>query len=135
MFLTKLKVAAAVFLLIMTGAVLLVSQATAQKPVVSSERKGGHAQASKTPTHDDEIDLTMLERAWADAIPRRDLAVISRILADDFEGIEPLGDTISKTAYLADLRRGVLSAEPDARATFTPGGRAAGFAWPRTGRA
>ena len=54
----------------------------------------------------------MLKRAWADAIPRRDEAVVRRILADDFEGIEPLGNFFSKAAYLSDLRGGVFSNQP-----------------------
>ena len=45
----------------------------------------------------------MLERAWADAITRRDEAVINRIMADDFEGIDPVGNVFTKATYLPDL--------------------------------
>ena len=33
---------------------------------------------------EDEAEVAMLDRAWADAIPRRDTAAVNRILADDF---------------------------------------------------
>ena len=106
----------------------------------------------------------MLERAWAEAIPRRDEVVIGRILADDFEGIEPLGAAFSKEEYLADLRSGTFGDQPlvvdeikarlfgdfavvtsrisagnvprpVAQATSTPSVKGGGFASPHTGRA
>ena len=52
------------------------------------------------------IDLEMLERAWVDAVNRRDAAVVSRIVADDFGGIDSAGNRFTKAAYLLDLRNG-----------------------------
>ena len=54
----------------------------------------------------------MLERAWADAITRRDAAVINRIMADDFEGIDPAGNIFTKATYMPDLRNGVFASAP-----------------------
>ena len=54
----------------------------------------------------------MLERAWVDAITRRDAAVINRIMADDFEGIDPVGNVYSKATYLPDLRNGAFNSAP-----------------------
>jgi protein SCO1 len=93
MFITKLKVAAAALLLVMTGSAVLVSQATAQKPstrqgIVSSPA----ARSDEAAPRNDELDIAMLERAWAEAIPRRDAAVVNRVVADDFEGIDPVGN-------------------------------------------
>src|SRR5262249_25099669 len=61
---------------------------------------------------DDEIDLIMLERAWVDAIRRRDAAVVSRIMAEDFEGIDPAGNVFTQATYLPDLRTGVFGDQP-----------------------
>ena len=112
MFLTKLKLAAAALLLVVTGSVVLMNQASAQKPVASTGLEGGRQDRSGTATRLDEVDLAMLERAWADAISRRDEAVIGRILADDFEGIEPLGAAFSRAKYVADLRSGAFGDQP-----------------------
>jgi RNA polymerase sigma factor (sigma-70 family) len=117
MFVTRLKLAAAALVLLAIGSAALFSQASAQK----ADRAGGRpappapAGASGTsnaaPKTDDQIDLEMLERAWADAIGRRDTAVVSRILADDFEGIGPTGSPWSKADYLADLAHNRLGGE------------------------
>ena len=104
MFLTKLKFAAAALLLIATGSAVLVSQATAQKPTARSgavEKPGRTAAARRLPFADDAIDLEMLERAWVDALNRRDAAVVSRIMADDFAGIDSAGTTFTRDGLLA----------------------------------
>ena len=44
----------------------------------------------------------MLERAWIDAINRHDTAVVDRILADDFEGIDQAGNAFDKAAALRE---------------------------------
>ena len=54
----------------------------------------------------------MLERAWAAAIPRRDAAIVNRIMADDFEGIDPVGNVFTKATYLPDLRNGAFGVQP-----------------------
>jgi RNA polymerase sigma factor (sigma-70 family) len=116
MFLTKFKLAAAAMILIMTGSAVLMSQTTAQKPLPRSGT-GDHAVATsrgtdEAATREDELDVVLLERAWVDAIPRRDTAVVNRIMADDFEGIDPVGNIFTKATYMPDLAHGVFSAEP-----------------------
>ena len=164
MVLTKLRLAAAALLLVVTGSVVLMNQAIAQKPVASTALEGVRPDRPDPATRLDVIDLAVLERAWAEAIPRRDEVVIGRILADDFEGIEPLGAAFSKEEYLADLRSGTFGDQPVvvdeikarlfgdfavvtsrisagnvrhpvAQATSTPSVKGAGFASPHTGRA
>ncbi len=102
----KIKLVAAAILLIATCSAVLFGQASAQK----AAEGGGVVQASAAaaPASDDRIDLEMLERAWVDAINRRDTTVIGRILADDFEGIDPVGTTFTRASYLAQLRNGGL---------------------------
>ena len=77
MFLTKLKVTAAALLLIGVGSAVLVSQATAQRPSASPRavETPGHTAAGEreAPASEDAIDLEMLERAWVDAVNRRDV--------------------------------------------------------------
>ena len=59
--------------------------------------------------NDDETDVAMLDRAWADAIPRRDTAIVSRILADDFTGVDPAGNTFTRATYQSDVASGAFS--------------------------
>ena len=100
----------------MTGSAVLVSQATAQKPPAHAgindelrraRRGGGRDRAARR-----QLDVEMLERAWVDAIPRRDAAIVNRIMADDFAGIDPVGNLFTKATYLPDLRNGVFTAKP-----------------------
>jgi ketosteroid isomerase-like protein len=113
MVLTKLKLAIAALLLITTGSAVLVSQATAQKPtgpVTKIDSLTSSRQADgESSTRDDELDVVLLERAWVDAIPRHDSAVVNRIMADDFEGIDPVGNVFTKEKYLAGLRSGTFT--------------------------
>ena len=116
MFVTKLKLSAVALLLLAAGSAALVGQATAQKPAA----RPGLVPAPDAPARraqeaarsDDEIDIEMLEHAWAQAIPRRDAAIVNRIMADDFEGIDPVGNIFTKATYMPDLRHGVFSDQP-----------------------
>ncbi len=111
MFLTKLKFAAAALLLIATGSAILVSQATAQRLAAHAGAvgKAGPA-AGATPVPDDAVDLEMLERAWVDAVNRRDAAVVSRIMADDFSGIDSTGRGVTGRDYLLEVLNGSVPA-------------------------
>ena len=64
-----------------------VSEAPAQKFAEPSNAGGFAKQRERPPVQadltDDEAEVAMLDRAWADAIPRRDTAFVKRILADD----------------------------------------------------
>jgi RNA polymerase sigma factor (sigma-70 family) len=120
MFVTKLKLAAAVLFFIVTGSAVLMSQATAQKPgagqgvveTTSASGRNASQSFSTSTSRDEELDVVMLERAWVDAIPRRDGTLVNRIMADDFEGIDPVGNVFTKSTYISDLRRGVFSSQP-----------------------
>jgi len=116
MLLTKLKLAAAALLLITIGSAVLVNQATAQRPAEHAgiiDRSTGNAGAAdQTALRDNSLDVEMLERAWVDAIPRRDEAIVNRIIAEDFAGIDPVGNLFSKATYLHDLRNGLLTFRP-----------------------
>ena len=110
MFFAKLRLVAAAFLLTVGASAVLASQATAQKPNAAArtiEKPAGAATVS-----DDTVDLEMLECAWVDAVNRRDEAVVSRIIADDFAGVDSGGGRFTKTSYLLDVRNGAFGAEP-----------------------
>ena len=115
MLLTKFKLVAAALFLVVTALAVVVEQAIAQRQIdapagarsVGALPSGSHAVA----LNDDELEVVMLERAWADAIPRRDAVVVERILADDFIGTDPVGNIFTKATYLPDLQNGVFSAE------------------------
>ena len=64
------------------------------------------------PVADDAVDLEMLERAWVDALNRRDASVVSRIIAEDFAGIDSAGSGFTKASYLLDVCNGAFPAEP-----------------------
>jgi RNA polymerase sigma factor (sigma-70 family) len=113
MFFSKLKLAAGALLVLATASAVALSQAPAQKFAEPSNAGGFASNVSAPPVQadltDDEAEVAMLDRAWADAIPRRDTAFVKRILADDFAGIDPAGTTFTKAGYLSDMGSGAFS--------------------------
>jgi RNA polymerase sigma factor (sigma-70 family) len=116
MYWTKLKLAITATLLIVGGSAVVFSQAPAQKAIgdraIVDNSSAPVKAADQTTTSEAAIDVEMLERAWAAAIPRRDAAIVNRIMADDFEGIDPIGNNFTKATYLSDLRSGAFSDQP-----------------------
>ncbi len=101
MYWTKIKPAIVATLLIVGGSAFVYSQAPAPKPNADRPLPEAIATREQATPSDAAIDIEMLERAWAAAIPRRDVATVNRIIADDYEGIDP---TFTKATYLSDLR-------------------------------
>ena len=115
MFWTNTKLGLAAAALIMSGSVAVFSQAPPTKvghPYFFEPRglKGEETAPDSSRNHD-ELDLHLLERAWADAIYRRDTAIVNRILADNFEGTDAAGNLFTKGTYLTDLKNGVFSTQ------------------------
>jgi ketosteroid isomerase-like protein len=54
-----------------------------------------------------EQELIKLENDWNNAMVKRDVAALSRILADDWTIIDPDGTITTKTEFLADFKSGV----------------------------
>jgi RNA polymerase sigma factor (sigma-70 family) len=107
MLMTRIKCAAASLLLVAIGSAALFGQASALKPQPAGNGRASATAATGTGSKtDDQIDLEMLERAWADAIARSDTAVVNRILADEFQGSDQAGDSFDKPAALHDLAKG-----------------------------
>ena len=53
-----------------------------------------------------EQQLKKLEMQWADAEVKKDVAVLDRLLADDFTNIDYEGDLFTKAQVMADLKSG-----------------------------
>jgi ketosteroid isomerase-like protein len=54
-----------------------------------------------------EATITQLERNWANAIVKRDIGTLERLLAPEFNGTSPNGMTYSREMAIADLKSGV----------------------------
>ena len=64
----------------------------------------------------DEQAVRRLKREWSDAIVKRDIASLRRIIADDFTGIESTGRVIDKAQFINGIASGaedVQSANPE----------------------
>jgi ketosteroid isomerase-like protein len=55
--------------------------------------------------------LIQIERAWADALVKGDVATWSRCVADDWVGTTPEGNMITKAGAYADLKAGLVVRE------------------------
>jgi ketosteroid isomerase-like protein len=53
-----------------------------------------------------EQQLKKLEMQWADAEVRKDVAVLDRLLADDFTNTVPEGKVFTKAQFMADFKSG-----------------------------
>ena len=117
MFFSKLKLAAGALLALVAASAVVFSKPPAPKPQEPPQPIAGAAApavnpaatAAQTDPGDEEVEVGMLDRAWADAIPRRDTAFVNRILADDFTGIDPAANTFTKASYLQDVASGAFS--------------------------
>ena len=62
-------------------------------------------------TADVERELAKMEQDWVDAVLKRDVATVDRILADDFVATLPDGRLITKAQDIEELRSGAFSSE------------------------
>ena len=53
-----------------------------------------------------EVAITTLERDWAAAIVKKDVAALGRLLGDDCNGVSPTAHTFTKTVAIDDLTTG-----------------------------
>jgi ketosteroid isomerase-like protein len=58
--------------------------------------------ADMTTQADDEAELLRLDSAWNEAYRRHDRRPLADILAEDFTGIAPSGETVTKALLMAD---------------------------------
>ena len=66
----------------------IIPTGSTARPANGDQPAASATRADEVSRRDDELDVVMLERAWVEAIPRRDAAIVNRILTDDFEGID-----------------------------------------------
>jgi ketosteroid isomerase-like protein len=62
--------------------------------------------SSAAPAAGVEAAITTLERDWAAAIVKKDVAALGRLLAEDFNGTSPTAHTFTKTVAIEDLKSG-----------------------------
>src|SRR5437762_11148424 len=62
--------------------------------------------AAAASTEDVEGVITQLERDWAAAIVKTDVAALDRLLANDFNGTSPTAHTFPKSTAIEDLKSG-----------------------------
>ncbi len=108
MYWTKLKLAIAATLVIMSGSAVVIGQAAGPRPTGSGEIGTTTVKTAHATRSGDELDLRLIESAWAEAMGRSDASIVSRILADDFEGIDPSGSLFTRATYLPDVEKGVF---------------------------
>lgn len=100
----RIQLAAAALMMAAVGSAALFGQSSDRGPAGQPAAPRAPVRVDLPDANDDRVDLEMLERAWADAVNRRDTAVISRILADEFEGVDLEGLGFNRAGYL-DLVR------------------------------
>ena len=67
----------------------------------------------------EENQLLKLDREWNEAYPRRDVAALDRVLADDWVGIDGAGLVIDKGQLLARVESGHAFLDPHEFDEFT----------------
>jgi uncharacterized protein (TIGR02246 family) len=55
--------------------------------------------------------VNFLEDAWVNAIMHKDIDVLNRVMADDFNGVSPNGQRYSKAEAIADVQSGFYKVE------------------------
>jgi ketosteroid isomerase-like protein len=96
-------------LLILTLVLVIFSSCAAPEEKATSAIASATATAS--PTENVEQIVAKLERDWADAIVKGDVATIDRILADDFNYTNWDGTTTTKAQHVEDIKSKAYKAE------------------------
>ena len=58
-----------------------------------------------------EAEITQLENEWVTAITKKDVAALENLLAEDFNGTSPTGDTFPRSDAIEDLKSGAYVVE------------------------
>jgi ketosteroid isomerase-like protein len=96
-------------ILILTLVFIVFSSCAAPEEKASSATTSATATAS--PSENAEQVVAKLERDWADAIVKGDVATIDRILADDFSYTNWEGTVMTKAEHLEGIRSKVYKVE------------------------
>ena len=65
------------------------------------------SKAASAPRGRVEQTIARVEREWTDAIARKDVATIDRIVADDFVATQSNGQRLTKAAHIAEVKGGI----------------------------
>lgn len=91
-------------MMLAVASLALTSCAPTEQKATSPATKSATAAAS--PTEDVEQTILKMERDWAEAIVKGDLAFSERILANDFSFIQSNGETLTKAPFLEMFKSG-----------------------------
>jgi ketosteroid isomerase-like protein len=98
-----------VLIFVVVAVSLSSCSATEQKTTSSAAPT---ASATTTPSENVEQAVAQMERDWAAALLKRDVATIERIVADDFIGLDgDGGTTFTKASHLEEVKTGVATWE------------------------
>ncbi|MHB1559215.1 MAG: sigma-70 family RNA polymerase sigma factor [Isosphaeraceae bacterium] len=101
----RIQLAAAALLMAAVGSAALFGQASDRGQAGQPAARRAPVRVDSSEVNDDRIEIEMLVRAWADAFGRLDTAVVGRILADEYEGIDWTGTRHDRASYLARVRQ------------------------------
>jgi ketosteroid isomerase-like protein len=88
------------------------TQATESEGSSPTAAVSAPAVASTAPDNEAVVALiTQLEKDWASAIVKRDVATVDRLLSEDFNGTSPSAHTYPKTLAIEDLKNGTYLVE------------------------
>ncbi|HYE72518.1 MAG TPA: nuclear transport factor 2 family protein [Blastocatellia bacterium] len=93
---------------------MFISLASAQSPNGKSLPSKPSSRSQSKPTEESRIaeELKQLEREWDDAIVRKDMAALDRIIADDFMLIDDAGRITHKKELLERIKSPDLVIKP-----------------------
>src|SRR5580765_247933 len=91
------------FAVVLTLCAALVSAVGAQQTFIPAATVEG-SRTTPALANDAEAVVTALEREWAAAIIKKDVTVLERLIADDFNGTSPTAHTFTKTIAVQDLK-------------------------------
>lgn len=106
-----MKLVSKIMMFVVVTVMLLAGCNQSGNSTASSSPATPASSASPQPKEDVEQVLTKIERDWADAILKKDIATIERIVAEDCIFIVPDGRILTRAQTNEELRAGVWSPE------------------------
>ena len=86
--------------------VFLAFTATACSPTATGETGSTTPKPAVAASEDVEASIEKLEREWVNAIVRKDVAALDRLLADDFSGTSADAHSYTKTMAINEIKSG-----------------------------
>ena len=92
--------------------VVLVAALAGCTPSAEPPKEATPAIAPETASPEAVVEeITQLENAWVAAIMKKDVAALENLLAEDFNGTSPTGNTFPRSDAIEDLKSGAYAVE------------------------